>query len=269
MTSSPLPAQPEPGATERALDGLAELRALAAYVAAPTADVLAGPATALWASARLLDSLVTISHGSTSPISAAVRTAVDPANGIAAWPDLDGAYRPDDAGLLLGVYAFSENYCDTGLGSVAHLGSIVIPALLIAAQERVVTGRDALAAIAVGYNVMEYLGATVNGGRPRMASQLKGFRPTASAGPVAALAVLAPAGGPVTGGMRQAPPWAAARAAGCAAHPSRQRPRSGSSPARPSGARCRPCACRGRASSRIRTCCGHPAASSPPTGTAS
>jgi 2-methylcitrate dehydratase PrpD len=89
------------------------------------------------------------------------------------------------------VYAFSENYCDTGLGSVAHLGSIVIPALLIAAQQRVVTGRDALAAIAVGYNVMEYLGATVNGGRPRMASQLKGFRPTASAGPVAAVAVLA------------------------------------------------------------------------------
>jgi 2-methylcitrate dehydratase PrpD len=183
----------EPGATERALDGVEELRALAAYVAAPTADVLAGPATALWASARLLDSLGNISHGSAAPISAAVRTAVDPADGkgIAAWPDLDGAYRPDDAGLLLGVYAISENYCDTGLGSVAHPGSIVIPALLIAAQERVVTGRDALAAVAVGYNVMEYLGATVNGGRPRMASQLKGFRPTASAGPVAAIAVLA------------------------------------------------------------------------------
>jgi 2-methylcitrate dehydratase PrpD len=175
------------------MDGVAELRALAAYVAAPTQDVLAGPDTALWASARLLDSLGNISHGSAAPVSAAVRTAVDPADGkgIAAWPGLDAVYRPDDAGLLLGVYAFSENYCDTGLGSVAHLGSIVIPALLIAAQERVVAGRDALAAIAVGYNVMEYLGATVNGGRPRMASQLKGFRPTASAGPVAAVAVLA------------------------------------------------------------------------------
>jgi 2-methylcitrate dehydratase PrpD len=142
------------------MDGVAELRALAAYVTAPTADVLAGPATALWASARLLDGLGTISHGSASPISAAVRTAVDPAggNGVAAWPDLAAAYRPDDAGLLAGVYAFSENYCDTGLGSVAHLGSVVIPALLIGAQLRVVTGRDALAAIAVGYNVMEYLG---------------------------------------------------------------------------------------------------------------
>jgi 2-methylcitrate dehydratase PrpD len=194
MTSAPpLPARHEPGATEPVLDGTEELRGLAAYVAAPTDDVLAGPATALWASARLLDSLGNISHGSAAPISAAVRTAVDPADGkgIAAWPDLGAAYRPDDAGLLLGVYAFSENYCDTGLGSVAHLGSIVIPALLIAVQEHVVAGRDALAAIAVGYNVMEYLGATVNGGRPRMASQLKGFRPTASAGPVAAVAVLA------------------------------------------------------------------------------
>jgi 2-methylcitrate dehydratase PrpD len=139
----------------------------------------------------LLDGLGSIGHGFSAPISQAVRTAVDAGPGISAWPDVRQTYRRDDAGLLLGVYAFSENYCDTGIGSVAHLGSIVIPALLIAAQDRPVSGRDGLAAIAVGYNVMEYLGATINGGRPRMASQLKGFRPTASAGPAAAVAVLA------------------------------------------------------------------------------
>jgi len=170
---------------------VAELEALAKFVTAPADEVLADPSTAFWAGARLLDGLGSIGHGFRAPISRAVRTAVDPAAGIAAWPEVFHAYRPDDAGLLLGVYAFSENFCDTGLGSVAHLGSIVIPALLIAAQEREVSGRDALAAIVAGYNVMEYLGSTINGGRPRMASQLKGFRPTASVGPVAAVAVLA------------------------------------------------------------------------------
>lgn len=168
-----------------------EIAELAEFVTAPAEEVLADPATAVWASARLLDGLGNIAHGFSAPISQVVRTAMDPGAGIAAWPDLGRAYRQDDAGLLLGVYAFSENYCDTGLGSVAHPGSIVVPALLIAAQQRSVSGRDSLAAITVGYNVMEYLGATVNGGRPRMASQLKGFRPTASAGPVAAVAVLA------------------------------------------------------------------------------
>jgi 2-methylcitrate dehydratase PrpD len=187
-----------------AATGVAELRALAEFVTAPTAQVLADPSTTVWAIARLLDGLGNIRHGSVAPISRAVRTAVDPGPGIAAWPELSVTYRSDDAGLLLGVYAFSENYCDTGLGSVAHLGSIVIPALLIAAQERIVSGRDALAAIAVGYNVMEYLGATVNGGRPRMASQLKGFRPTASAGPVAGVAVLGRLAGLTASECRQA-----------------------------------------------------------------
>ena len=170
---------------------MAELEELTEFVTAPADEVLADGATAAWASARLLDGLGSIGHGFSAPISRAVRTAVDSGPGISAWPDVCQTYRHDDAGLLLGVYAFSENYCDTGIGSVAHLGSIVIPALLIAAQDRPVSGRDALAAIAVGYNVMEYLGATINGGRPRMASQLKGFRPTASAGPAAAVAVLA------------------------------------------------------------------------------
>lgn len=170
---------------------MAELAELTEFVTAQADEVLADGATAGWASARLLDGLGSIGHGFSAPISQAVRTAVDSGPGICAWPDVQHTYRRDDAGLLLGVYAFSENYCDTGIGSVAHLGSIVIPALLIAAQDRPVSGRDALAAIAVGYNVMEYLGATINGGRPRMASQLKGFRPTASAGPAAAVAVLA------------------------------------------------------------------------------
>jgi 2-methylcitrate dehydratase PrpD len=103
---------------------------------------------------------------------------------------LSAQRRADDAAFVMGVSAFSENYCDTGLGSVAHVNSIVVPALLLAAQQRAVTGREALAAVVVGYNVMEWVAASLNGGRPRMAHQIRGFRPTPTAGPLAAAAVL-------------------------------------------------------------------------------
>jgi 2-methylcitrate dehydratase PrpD len=173
--------------------GRLELEELARYATAPVDAVLAGPETAIWAAARLLDGLGNIAHGFDARISKLVREAAPRQQGaaVAAWPDAEPGYREDDAAFLLGVYAFSENYCDTGLASVAHLGSIVVPSVLLAAQHRELGGREVLAAITVGYNVMEYFGATLNGGSPRMAHQLRGFRPTASAGPLAAVAVLA------------------------------------------------------------------------------
>lgn len=173
--------------------GQRELEDLARYATAPTDDVLAVPETATWAAARLLDGLGNIAHGFDTEVSNLARGVAPDHSGhtVAAWPVTQPRYREDDAGFLLGVYAFSENYCDTGLASVAHLGSIVIPAALLAAQRRKVSGRDLLAAIAVGYNVMEYVGATLNGGKPRMSHQIRGFRPTPSAGPLAAVAVMA------------------------------------------------------------------------------
>lgn len=179
--------------TASAERGTSELRALARYVTAPTDTILAAPDSITWATARLLDGLGNIAHGFDAEISKLARAAApdQPGAAVAAWPEQAPHYRLDDAGFLLGVYAFSENYCDTGLASVAHLGSIVIPSVLLAAQERTVSGCDLLAAIASGYNVMEYVGATLNGGKPRMAHQIHGFRPTATAGPLAGVAVLA------------------------------------------------------------------------------
>jgi 2-methylcitrate dehydratase PrpD len=182
--SAPAPATESDRGTE-------ELAALAAYCVAPDDEILAAPGQALWASARLLDGLAVVVHGSGTPISTAARQVFPALGGPThAWPDVAAGHRADDAAYLLGVYAFSENYADTGLGSVAHINSIVVPALLVAIQQRAVTGRQALAALVVGYNVMEWAGATLNGGRPRMAHQLRGFRPTPSAGPLAAVAVL-------------------------------------------------------------------------------
>jgi 2-methylcitrate dehydratase PrpD len=170
--------------------GAAELAALAAFCLASDDDILAAPDEPRWAAARLLDGLAVVTHGSVTPISAVARTVFPPSAGLSAWPDVRNQYRTDDAAFLLGISAFSENYADTGLGSVAHVNSIVVPALLIGIQQRQVTGRAALAALAVGYQVMEWAGSILNGGRPRMAHQLRGFRPTPSAGPLAAVAVL-------------------------------------------------------------------------------
>jgi 2-methylcitrate dehydratase PrpD len=171
-----------------------ELRALTAFCLAPDADILAAPDSEIWAAARLLDGLGIIAHGASTPVSAAIRAVFDrpsaDPDGVCAWPATGIRLRPDDCAYLLGVYAFSENYADTGLGSVAHLNSVVVPALLVGIQQRRVTGRQALAALLVGYSVMEWVGATLNGGRPRMAHQLRGFRPTPTAGPLAAVAVL-------------------------------------------------------------------------------
>jgi 2-methylcitrate dehydratase PrpD len=180
-----------PAPATEAERGAEELAALAAYCVASDDEILAVPGQALWASARLLDGLAVVVHGSGTKVSAVARGVFPPAGGdVSAWPDASGGYRADDVAYLLGIYAFSENYADTGLGSVAHINSIVVPALLVAIQQRPVTGRQALAALVVGYNVMEWAGATLNGGRPRMAHQLRGFRPTPSAGPLAAVAVL-------------------------------------------------------------------------------
>lgn len=185
--------------SETAPDGVAELTALAEYATAPDDALLAAPDQGRWAGARLLDGLAVLAHGTRTPVAEAVRTTVPDGTGeLAAWPDVASRRRADDTAFLLGVAAFAENYADTGLGSVAHVNSIVVPALLVAAQRRPLTGREALAALVVGYNVMEWAGGTLNGGRPRMAHQLRGFRPTPSAGPLAAVAVLARVAGCTT-----------------------------------------------------------------------
>ncbi len=178
-------------ATEGASLGATELSELTAFCMASVDDLLAPSGEATWASSRLLDGLGVILHGSGTAVGRAACRAFPPGtDGVCAWPHIESRRRVDDAIFVLGVFASSENYADTGLGSVAHVNSIVVPALLVGVQERPVTGREALAALVVGYNVMEWAGASLNGGRPRMAQQLRGFRPTSSAGPLATVAVV-------------------------------------------------------------------------------
>lgn len=99
--------------------------------------------------------------------------------------------RADDDAFLLGTYAFSENYGDTSLRSVAHPNTVVIPAVLAAARARPVPGSKLLSAVVAGYQAMEFLARSLNNGEPRMGHQLRGFRPSASAGAVGAAITVA------------------------------------------------------------------------------
>jgi 2-methylcitrate dehydratase PrpD len=173
---------------------LAELVVSRRYEDLPASTVAA-------AKAHLLDGLGIILSGSRTPLAAFAerylarpeRGRLDPAS--TEWPVMfpsaDRRLPLEDAAFLLGCMAFSQNYGDTSLLSVAHPNTLVVPALLLASQQGAVSGKEALVALVVGYQVLEYAAQALNNGIPRMGHQLKGFRPSSSCG---ALGVVATAG---------------------------------------------------------------------------
>ena len=144
-------------------------------------------------SARLLDALAIIGSGDRSTTASIARDYLRMARNFdtevsLSLPDL-GDLSLEDAGFLLGGYAFSQNFADTSLPAVTHPGSVVIPALLVAGMAQPVSGLDGLSAIAAGYDAMEVTGRALNG-NPRMGHQIRGFRPTATCGPIAAVVTI-------------------------------------------------------------------------------
>jgi 2-methylcitrate dehydratase PrpD len=92
------------------------------------------------------------------------------------------------AGLVQGVRAYGHLYGDTSLRSVSHPGPVVVSSAITTAQRTNASGRDVIAAVAIGYQVLEAFAVELNGRPPRMALQIRGFRPTAVCGPLAAAA---------------------------------------------------------------------------------
>lgn len=171
---------------------------LAARIEAIAAADLSEVAPA--AKLRLTDGIAVMVSGARTPVADLARRYVSldarrstyDTGGVEAFPDSRAATL-EDAGFLSGCFAFAENYADTSLQSVAHPGSVVVPAVLVGAQVQPADGESILRAIAAGYEVLEVAARALNNGEPRMGSQLRGFRPTASSGAfgvVAALAVL-------------------------------------------------------------------------------
>jgi 2-methylcitrate dehydratase PrpD len=147
----------------------------------------------------ILDSLAVSCAGVTTEIAAAteryvaaVEAGPDPApgpsTGFSVFPYGVRVRDWELAGLVQGVRAYGHLYGDTSLRSVSHPGPVVVSSAITTAQQTGASGRDVITAVALGYQVLEAFAVELNGRPPRMALQIRGFRPTAVCGPLAAAA---------------------------------------------------------------------------------
>src|SRR5581483_11623974 len=111
------------------------------------------------AAAHLLDYLGNALGGSVVPSSDTLRAAFShvPA-GSATVIGGAGVALPEYAALLNGAFAHALEMDDTHQPSSTHPGAVVIPAALAAAEQIDASGRELLAAIVAGYEVMARLG---------------------------------------------------------------------------------------------------------------
>src|SRR5690606_18025960 len=114
------------------------------------------------------------------------------------------AVAPVDAAFANGVLGHGLVRDDMHLGSVSHLGTVIVPALLALAAERDATGKDFLAALVAGYEVGGKIGRAILD-----VDVARIFRPTGITGPLAA----AVAGARLLGLSAQEPAAALALAA--------------------------------------------------------
>lgn len=86
-----------------------------------------------------------------------------------------------NAAFANGTMAHSYDFDDEFYACAIHPGSVVVASTLAAAENRGASGKDLIAAIVVGYEVMSRVGLGVNA-VPELAHSLRGFHPTATCG---------------------------------------------------------------------------------------
>ncbi|MBI2202302.1 MAG: MmgE/PrpD family protein [Candidatus Rokubacteria bacterium] len=166
--------------------------ALATFVHALDPDTLDAPVrdhTTLC----VLDTLGIALAGVTEPCTRAARAVSRAADGTPeATIVVHGDRVPAPAAALVnGAAAFAHNFTDTTLSCIVHAGPVVVPAALAAGEAAGATGREVLAAVVAGYEVMTRVGNAINAGTARMAHHRKGFHPTATCGVFGATATAA------------------------------------------------------------------------------
>ena len=92
-------------------------------------------------------------------------------------PGFERRYNPANAALANGTCAHGFELDDVHTPSISHPGAVVIPAALALAEEKNLSGKKLIAAIAVGYEAMGRVGSTI-----AAAHIAKGFHPTSSFG---------------------------------------------------------------------------------------
>ena len=81
-----------------------------------------------------------------------------------------------------GTMAFSHNLTDTTLSCIVHCGPVIVPTALSMAEKEGKSGKDVLAAMVAGYEMMTRIGNVINSGRARMSHHKRGFHATATTG---------------------------------------------------------------------------------------
>ena len=81
-----------------------------------------------------------------------------------------------------GTMAFCHNFTDTTLSCVVHCGPAIVPTALAVAEREGNTGKEFLAAVIAGYDLMTRVGNALNSGLARMNHHRSGFHATATTG---------------------------------------------------------------------------------------
>jgi 2-methylcitrate dehydratase PrpD len=167
------------------------IESLAQFVQATTFDELPG-AVVSSVKQRFLDTIGICLASAAESLGAGV------ADLIAVWGGREQAgligraerYPAPNAALYNGTLAHSLDFDDTHLPSVLHPSASIVPATLAIAEAIGATGRDAIAAAAIGYEVCVRLGMA--GYDPRLGNSIffeKGWHATSICGALASAAI--------------------------------------------------------------------------------
>ncbi len=135
----------------------------------------------------LMDSLALMVAARNQPYVRAVIGAAD-GEGPCTIVGHSGGFDPMTAALANGTAVHGEDYDDTFEGTPVHVGAVMVPALLAAAEQRSISGRDMLCGFAVGAEMICRLALVAP-----TAFHRQGFHPTAVCGAFGAAAGVATA----------------------------------------------------------------------------
>ena len=161
--------------------------AVARFVARFDGDAIPSEAIAL-ARTAFVDVTATTLAGAAEPVGRIVTGWVRDGGGAPQASVVGGGFRtsPAQAAFANGTMAHALLYEDTTFVSMAHSSVVLAPAILALAEPAAVSGRRALEAYVIGYDVLTRLGRALN-----PTHYEKGWHATVSLGTVAAAAAAA------------------------------------------------------------------------------
>jgi 2-methylcitrate dehydratase PrpD len=200
---------PRPGKQASAMERIGLTQEIADFIASAPRAVLPPEAVAA-AKRAFIDTLGVIMAGRNEPVVAIVAAQLPDGDQALAWPG-NRRLSAGDAALLNGTAGHVLDYDD--VAQAGHPSVVMVPAILAGAQRLGVSGRQAFAAYAIGYEVWCELAR-----REPDAFHFGSWHPTAVIGTVAATAALAALNGLPAEQARHALAIAASMASGVIAN---------------------------------------------------